>query len=73
MPPNKATKGGRRSGTASSTNGRRLSPEPHLAPLGVEPLEMPVTPEGVWDAIRAAAQRGRAASQSCSGGTRAST
>ena len=44
-----------------------------LAPLGVEHLEMPVTPERVWDAIRAAAQRGRAASQSCSGGTRAST
>jgi hypothetical protein len=43
-----------------------------LAPLGVEHLEMPVTPERVWDAIRAA-QRGRAASQSCSGGTRAST
>jgi starvation-inducible DNA-binding protein len=36
MPPNKATKGGRRSGAAASTNGRRLSPEPHLAPLGVE-------------------------------------
>lgn len=36
MPPNKATKGGRRSGTANSTNGRRLSPEPHLAPLGIE-------------------------------------
>jgi starvation-inducible DNA-binding protein len=36
MPPNKATKGGRRSGNASSTNGRRLSPEPHLAPLGIE-------------------------------------
>jgi carbon-monoxide dehydrogenase large subunit len=43
-----------------------------LAPLGVEHLEMPVTPERVWDAIRAA-QRGRAASQSWSGGTRAST
>jgi carbon-monoxide dehydrogenase large subunit len=43
-----------------------------LAPLGVEHLEMPVTPERVWDAIRTA-QRGRAASQSCSGGTRAST
>ncbi len=43
-----------------------------LADLGVEHLEMPVTPERVWDAIRAA-QRGRAASQSCSGGTRAST
>ena len=36
MPPNKATKSGRRSGSANSTNGRRLSPEPHLAPLGVE-------------------------------------
>jgi starvation-inducible DNA-binding protein len=36
MPPNKATKGGRRSGTAHSTNGRRLSPEPRLAPLGAE-------------------------------------
>jgi aerobic carbon-monoxide dehydrogenase large subunit len=43
-----------------------------LAPLGVEHLEMPVTPERVWDAIRAA-QRGRAASQSWSGDTRAST
>jgi carbon-monoxide dehydrogenase large subunit len=43
-----------------------------LADLGVEHLEMPVTPERVWDAIRAA-QRGRDASQSCSGGTRAST
>jgi len=43
-----------------------------LAELGVEHLEMPVTPERVWDAIRAA-QRGRAASQSWSGGTRAST
>jgi carbon-monoxide dehydrogenase large subunit len=43
-----------------------------LAPLGVEHLEMPVTPERIWDAIRAA-QRGRAASQSWSGGTRAST
>jgi carbon-monoxide dehydrogenase large subunit len=43
-----------------------------LGDLGVEHLEMPVTPERVWDAIRAA-QRGRAASQSCSGGTRAST
>jgi carbon-monoxide dehydrogenase large subunit len=45
-----------------------------LADLGVEHLDMPVTPERVWSAIRAAAaQRGRAASQSCSGGTRAST
>jgi carbon-monoxide dehydrogenase large subunit len=36
-----------------------------LAELGVEHLEMPVTPERVWRAIRAAgAQRGRAASQS---------
>ncbi|HSE06846.1 MAG TPA: xanthine dehydrogenase family protein molybdopterin-binding subunit [Methylomirabilota bacterium] len=43
-----------------------------LAELGVEHLEMPVTPERVWGAIRAA-QRGRAASQSWSGGTRAST
>ena len=43
-----------------------------LADLGVEHLEMPVTPERVWDAIRAA-QRGRDASQSCSGATRAST
>ncbi len=43
-----------------------------LAELGVEHLEMPVTPERVWDAIRAA-QRARAASQSWSGGTRAST
>ena len=43
-----------------------------LAELGVEHLEMPVTPERVWDAIRDA-QRGRAAIQSCSGGTRAST
>jgi aerobic carbon-monoxide dehydrogenase large subunit len=43
-----------------------------LAELGVEHLEMPVTPERVWDAIRTA-QRGREASQSCSGGTRAST
>jgi len=43
-----------------------------LAELGVEHLEMPVTPERVWGAIRDA-QRGRAASQSWSGGTRAST
>jgi carbon-monoxide dehydrogenase large subunit len=43
-----------------------------LADLGVEHLEMPVTPERVWGAIREA-QRGRAASQSWSGGTRAST
>jgi carbon-monoxide dehydrogenase large subunit len=43
-----------------------------LAELGVEHLEMPVTPERVWEAIRAA-QRGRAASHSWSGGTRAST
>jgi carbon-monoxide dehydrogenase large subunit len=43
-----------------------------LADLGVEHLEMPVTPERVWDAIRAV-QRGRDAIQSCSGGTRAST
>jgi aerobic carbon-monoxide dehydrogenase large subunit len=43
-----------------------------LAELGVEHLEMPVTPERVWNAIREA-QRGRAASQSWSGGTRAST
>jgi carbon-monoxide dehydrogenase large subunit len=33
-----------------------------LTELGVEHLEMPVTPERVWDAIRDA-QRGRAASQ----------
>jgi carbon-monoxide dehydrogenase large subunit len=45
-----------------------------LAELGVEHLDMPVTPERVWSVIRAAAaQRGRAASQSWSGGTRAST
>jgi len=43
-----------------------------LAELGVEHLEMPVTTEPVWDRFRAA-QRGREASQSCSGGTRAST
>jgi carbon-monoxide dehydrogenase large subunit len=43
-----------------------------LAELGVEHLEMPVTPERVWGAIREA-QRGRAASQSWSAGTRAST
>jgi len=43
-----------------------------LAELGVEHLEMPVTTERVWDRFRAA-QRGREASQSCSGGTRAST
>jgi carbon-monoxide dehydrogenase large subunit len=43
-----------------------------LAELGVEHLEMPVTAERVWGAIRDA-QRGRAASQSWSGGTRAST
>jgi len=36
MPPIKATKGGGRSRAANSTNGRRLSPEPHLAPLGIE-------------------------------------
>jgi hypothetical protein len=43
-----------------------------LAELGAEHHEMPVTPERVWDAIRAS-QRGRVASQSWSGGTRAST
>jgi starvation-inducible DNA-binding protein len=37
MPPGKTTKGGPRRGTATSTNGRRrLSPEPRLAPLGIE-------------------------------------
>jgi carbon-monoxide dehydrogenase large subunit len=40
-----------------------------LAELGVEHLEMPVTPERVWSAI----QRARSRSQSGSGGTRAST
>jgi carbon-monoxide dehydrogenase large subunit len=44
-----------------------------LAPLGRRAPRDAGTPERVWDAIRAAAQRGRAASQSCSGGTRAST
>jgi len=65
-------RGGGEGGTTPSLGAAVNAIVDALAELGVEHLEMPVTPERVWGAIRDA-QRGRAASQSWSGGTRAST